>query len=483
MRRMAGDGQNEIVMRRVHLIDIGARSPPDSARSRAVAAGSAPGSGVKQPPAVAKERGKARTRPGMLGPRHRVAGDEMDALGQMRGDRGDHLLLHRAHIGDRRAGREMRCDLGGDRPHRTHRHGQHHQIGPHDRLGGGRHAPYRRSRFPTRPRGSRRCGHGPRWCPCKPCAPHGMGHGRGDQPEPDQRDLRIGPAMVTLSRRTALRMPQLRLCLCPALAALELADGMGHAAAGGLVAHGDAQAMRQTVARHAPHDQTLGLEEGIAGLGLGRIGETGEDEIRGRGVGRHAKLGQSLGQPAAHPGIFGPAAGDMILIAHGGLGRFQLRGRQVEGPADPVQDVDDLLRAIAPADPQPAKAVDLGEGARHHHVRARLDQRGAAVIALHIFGIGPVEHQDRLRRQPLGQPRDLGQPDHRAGRVVGIGDEDQPRLLGAGGKDRIDIGRPLPLGHLHRGGPDREGGDRYIRKPCSVTSPRRPGRHRPGRGR
>ena len=49
--------------------------------------------------------------------------------------------------------------------------------------------------------------------------------------------------------------------------------------------------------------------------------------------------------------------------------------------------------------------VDLGEGARHHRVlggRHQLDP-GLVVVGAHIFGVGRVEHQQHVLRQPRAQ--------------------------------------------------------------------------------
>ena len=72
---------------------------------------------------------------------------------------------------------------------------------------------------------------------------------------------------------------------------------------------------------------------------------------------------------------------------NGGLGDIELCGGQVERAADAVQHVDDRLRAVAPADAQPAQTVDLGEGAGHHDVVARLDQ---GLAADSDKGLGPI---------------------------------------------------------------------------------------------
>ena len=209
--------------------------------------------------------------------------------------------------------------------------------------------------------------------------------------------------------------------------------------------------MRQLVARHPPHDQPLLLQEGIAGHGLILAGKPRQHEIRHRRIRRHAQFRQRLGQPMPHPRILGPAARDEILIPDRRLRRLQLGGRQVERPPDPVQHINDRPGPIAPADPQPPQTIDLGKGPRHHDVAARLKDRQPAIIAFDIFRIGPVQHQNGLSRQPVGQPLDIGQRNHGAGGVVRIGDEDKLRAPVAGRQNGIDIRGAFPLGHFHRG--------------------------------
>ena len=75
------------------------------------------------------------------------------------------------------------------------------------------------------------------------------------------------------------------------------------------------------------------------------------------------------------------------------------RRRDVERPADAVEHVGDVRRAIGPAEPQPRQPVDLRERARHHRVLGGRHQleAGLVVVAAHVFGIGRVEHQQRHR--------------------------------------------------------------------------------------
>ena len=106
-----------------------------SPASRALAAGSVPSGGVSSHQRLRNSPAKPGTRPRMFGPGQRMARHEMHACGNMRPDRLDHRLLDRADIGDRRAGLQMRGDLGRDLAHGADRHGQNDQIGTLHRLG------------------------------------------------------------------------------------------------------------------------------------------------------------------------------------------------------------------------------------------------------------------------------------------------------------------------------------------------------------
>ena len=81
-----------------------------------------------------------------------------------------------------------------------------------------------------------------------------------------------------------------------------------------------------------------------------------------------------------------------------------------------------------------------------------------AVEALDILGVRAVEDEKGLQGQP-GEALDLGFRDHRAGRVVGVGDEDERRAGGRCGEDGVDVGAAGGLGHLYGRGASGEGGD------------------------
>jgi hypothetical protein len=152
VRRVADDGQHQIVMGGIHLVDIRAhRRPAERAQRGPPPRGRSSGSGVSSHQRLRtawQSPTRARNIPCPQGDgRGRNA-----RLRQMRRHRRDHRLLDRTHVGHRRARPQMRADLGGNLAHRAHRHAQHHKVGA-------LRPPRRPSRSPGRRTAQR---HGPR---------------------------------------------------------------------------------------------------------------------------------------------------------------------------------------------------------------------------------------------------------------------------------------------------------------------------------
>ena len=83
MRQMRGDRQHHVVMLGVHRHDLHPRRS-HSALDLGDRLGSRSGRRRQDAPAVVEQLGETRFRPGMLGARDRMAGDEMHARGQQR---------------------------------------------------------------------------------------------------------------------------------------------------------------------------------------------------------------------------------------------------------------------------------------------------------------------------------------------------------------------------------------------------------------
>ena len=80
-------------------------------------------------------------------------------------------------------------------------------------------------------------------------------------------------------------------------------------------------------------------------------------------------------------------------------------------------------------------------------------QPAVVVLQRHIFAIGLIEHQQHVGRQGGMQPGDLAPGEKTAGRIVRVGDEDQPRALIDQRQQRIDIGAVILIGRDHWQGP------------------------------
>ena len=200
---MRGDSQHQIVMLGVHLLHIGTRPFPERAQPRdGVLVGAFHRD--QKAPAVVEELGKAAARAGMLGPRQRVAGDKMHAIGQMRPDLRDHVGLDRTHIRHRGTRRKMRRDLGGHGAHDTHRHAEHHQIGARDSLGGTVADPVAEADLARRGAGLVAAGIAGDFAR-QTAALHRPEQRGGDQPQPDQGDpvIDLRHQLPPLNCRTA----------------------------------------------------------------------------------------------------------------------------------------------------------------------------------------------------------------------------------------------------------------------------------------
>ena len=122
---------------------------------------------------------------------------------------------------------------------------------------------------------------------------------------------------------------------------------------------------------------------------------------------------------------------DMRLVLDRGDAGGHGRAVDVERAADAVDRIDDVGRRHHPAEAQVGEAVDLREGAGHHHVLGGRDEfePRLVIVAADVFRIGRVEHQHHMRRQARVQALHLVEGEVGARRVVGIGEEDDLGLL------------------------------------------------------
>ena len=135
MRHMAGDGEDQVVVLGRHDFDIGAERFPEPGQPFYRG-----GIGIlwrrENAPPVDEQLRETGIGAGMFGAGDRMAGNEMDPAGNMRPHRANDVALDRTHIGDGRAGFEVRTDLARDRTTGADRHAYDHEIGVGHRGGG-----------------------------------------------------------------------------------------------------------------------------------------------------------------------------------------------------------------------------------------------------------------------------------------------------------------------------------------------------------
>ncbi len=112
------------------------------------------------------------------------------------------------------------------------------------------------------------------------------------------------------------------------------------------------------------------------------------------------------------------------------------------------------LVADEEADAEAGQAVGLGEGAEHGHVRTapvEVDAVGDARVA-DVLAVGLVEDNQAVTGNLIEEVGELLLADDRARGVVGVADQDEPRLR----RDRLGHRRQV-VGLLPEGNPDRRG--------------------------
>jgi len=194
-------------------------------------------------------------------------------------------------------------------------------------------------------------------------------------------------------------------------------------------ADGHAQTLRQSVPSDFPHDDPARSHERVGGVSdLDRL-QVDQNKICLAGP--DPQTGGFDGGRQSWPlnGVVLAAGFNPSWLSQGGDGGGLSRDRHVERAAPPDEHIDHSRGGVAPADSHAAQAVDLGESARHDGIVGCVHQLHAGIIirVRDVLGIGRVKHQKHLRRQGGTEPGDGFGGHHRAGRVVRVGQEHQPR--------------------------------------------------------
>ncbi|MNL29140.1 hypothetical protein D3C87_1508150 [compost metagenome] len=118
------------------------------------------------------------------------------------------------------------------------------------------------------------------------------------------------------------------------------------------------------------------------------------------------------------------------LIAQGSSAGGNRGCIEVERAARTVQRIDDVHRAVHPADTQCGKTVSFGKRAGHNDVGPVRHQlkAGFIVVLAHIFSIGRIDHQKNMLRQAGLQAANFRDRNIGAGGIAWIGDEHHLRL-------------------------------------------------------
>ena len=111
------------------------------------------------------------------------------------------------------------------------------------------------------------------------------------------------------------------------------------------------------------------------------------------------------------------------------------------------------------ADAQAGQCVGLGEGARHHQVGKPVEQRHrpAGSGNVHEFPVGLVDHDQRVRRNLREKALKRGIIEPTAGRIVGVGQKNDARVVAQRRRHGIQIVSIGCLGMVCRHGLDPNG--------------------------
>ena len=194
----------------------------------------------------------------------------------------------------------------------------------------------------------------------------------------------------------------------------------------------------------------------IRRLGIVRaiFGEAQQNKIADAWQYRNADLGHLFLEAFEPLIIMASRCFDMRLILDRSQTGSQRRAGVVERAAHPVDHIDHLFRAVAPAEAERGEAVDFREGPGHHHVATGLDQLGAGIVIIGCdkFRVGRIDDEQNIFRQCAPQAAHFRFADIAAGWIVGVGEKQNSRLVRNMGEQCIDIGTAIGFRRRYRRG-------------------------------
>ena len=146
-----------------------------------------------------------------------------------------------------------------------------------------------------------------------------------------------------------------------------------------------------------------------------------------------------------------PRCGDEALVGQRRQRRTLPARRDIERPAQPVQRIDQMRRTGRPAHAFARDAISLGERTGDEHIVVVRGQFHTPIVRASVeeFGIGLVDHQQHIRRQPGMQSGDVVTRQPCADRVVGIVEQDDPCALRHRGEQLVHVGRIVRVFSQH----------------------------------
>ena len=115
--------------------------------------------------------------------------------------------------------------------------------------------------------------------------------------------------------------------------------------------------------------------------------------------------------------------------------RNQCRGKghsiHIKRLANPVHQISDIRVTDGIPNPQPRKPIGLGEGSSHNQIRIVANKlKPVGIVRLrNILGVGFIQHNQNFFWHSIKETEQTLLVDPGTGRVVGVGNKDNPGLV------------------------------------------------------